>query len=52
MTGSTGKRRICRGCLINSLAGVAWQMWGARQGWPRLTRCRRCAPPRADRPAA
>ncbi len=52
MTSPTGKRRICRQCVLNSLAGVAWQMWGARQGWPRLTRCARCAPPGANRQAA
>jgi hypothetical protein len=52
MTASTGKRRICRNCVLNSLAGVAWQMWGGRQGWPKLTRCSRCAPPRGAQQAA
>lgn len=35
----TGRRRICRRCLVRTLAGVAWPMWGGRDGWPRLTRC-------------
>jgi hypothetical protein len=35
--------RICRNCLVHSLAGVAWQMWGARpDGMPRPSRCRTC----------
>jgi len=37
------RNRICRRCVVRSLAGVAWPMWGGREGWPRLTRCRTCA---------
>jgi hypothetical protein len=34
----------CRGCVLRTLAGVAWPMWGGRpEGWPRLVRCGSCS---------
>jgi len=33
----------CRHCVLRTLAGVAWPVWGGRpSGWPRLTRCADC----------
>jgi len=37
------KRRICRNCIMSTLAGVSWPVWGDRQGWPKLTRCADCS---------
>jgi hypothetical protein len=39
----SGRNRICRHCVVRTLAGMAWPMWGDRQGWPRMTRCRDCS---------
>ncbi len=36
-------RLPCRHCVLRTLAGVAWPMWGGRSGWPRPVRCRTCA---------
>ncbi|MCT2585785.1 hypothetical protein [Actinophytocola gossypii] len=42
------RNRLCGTCLLHTLAGVAWPMWGGRpEGWPRLVRCRSCAARRA-----
>ncbi|HEY0453993.1 hypothetical protein [Actinophytocola sp.] len=44
--------RLCHNCVLGTLAGVAWQMWGGRpEGWPQLTRCESCTTGSAgDRP--
>jgi hypothetical protein len=34
--------RICRQCVVQTLAGLAWPMWGDRLGWPKVSRCGAC----------
>lgn len=48
MTRPSRRTRLCRHCLIRTIAGVAWPLWGGREGWPRLSRCRGCAAPARD----
>ncbi|WP_460392566.1 hypothetical protein [Actinophytocola sediminis] len=45
----TARRRLCGHCLLATLAGVAWPMWGSRpEGWPRKVLCRSCTTRQRD----
>jgi hypothetical protein len=38
------RSRVCRKCVLATLAGISWPLWGSRpEGWPRLVLCRTCA---------
>lgn len=35
--------RVCRKCVLATLAGMSWPLWGSRpEGWPRMVLCQPC----------